>query len=91
MLTYTLTRLGIFAACVLLLWRFGMGGWLLAAVAAVVAWALSYLVLPRQRAAAIRELAARDERRRAASRRFTAAIDADAAAEDAAAAPPDPG
>jgi hypothetical protein len=89
-LTYTATRLGIFGGCVLLLWRFGMGGWLLAALAAVVAWAISYLLLPRQRAAAVRELAERDERRRAAGRRFSAGIDADAAAEDAADATPDP-
>lgn len=90
-LTYTATRLGIFGGCVVLLWRFGMGGWLLVAIAAVAAWAISYLVLPRQRAAAIRELAERDRRRRAAGRRFTAGIDADAAAEDAAATSPDPG
>jgi len=84
-LTYTLTRLGIFGVCVLLLWWFGMGGWLLVAVAAVAAWALSYLLLPRQRAAAVHEMAERAERRRAEGRRFTAGIDADAATEDAAA------
>jgi len=90
-LTYTATRLGVFGVCVVVLWRFGMGGWLLVAVAAVAAWAISYLVLPGQRAAAIRELAERDERQRAAGRRFTAGIDDDAAAEDAATATPDPG
>jgi drug/metabolite transporter (DMT)-like permease len=90
-LTYTLTRLGIFGGCVLVLWRSGLGGWLLVAIAAVAAWAISYLTLPRQRAAAIRELAERDRQRQAAGRRFTAGIDADAAAEDAAAPSPDRG
>lgn len=84
--TYSLLRLGLFAAALLALWFAGMGGWLLVLVAAVVAWALSYVFLGRQRTAAAVWIA---ERRGAAPTRprFSRGVEADAAAEDAEADP----
>ena len=49
---YSVLRLGLFLAALVGLWLAGMGGWLLVLVAAVVAWAVSYAVLGRQRDAA---------------------------------------
>lgn len=79
---YSVLRLGLFALALAGLWLAGMGGWLLVVVAAVVAWALSYAMLGRRRDAAARWLA---ERRGAARPRFAPGVEADAAAEDAAA------
>lgn len=82
--TYSALRLGLFAVALLGLWLAGMGGWLLVVVAALVAFALSYVLLRRQRDAAASWLATRrtgvDPRPR-----FSRAVEDDAAAEDAAA------
>jgi hypothetical protein len=80
--TYSLLRLGLFAAALLGLWLAGMGGWLLVVVATVAAWALSYVVLRRYQLRADRWIA---ERRASGRPRFSADVEADAAAEDAAA------
>jgi hypothetical protein len=80
--TYSLLRLGLFAAALLGLWLAGMGGWLLVVVATVVAWALSYIVLRRFQLRADRWIA---ERRASGRPRFSTDVEADAAAEDAAA------
>lgn len=80
-LTYSLLRLALLAAALVALWRAGMGGWLLPLVAVVVAWALSYLFLARQRDAAARWLADRAAARAARP----VEVDEDTAAEDAAA------
>jgi hypothetical protein len=79
---YSLLRLGLFAAALLGLWLAGMGGWLLVVVATVAAWALSYVVLRRYQLRADRWIA---ERRASGRPRFSADVEADAAAEDAAA------
>ena len=81
LVVYSALRLGLFAAAVLGLWLAGRGGWLLVVVAAVVAWAASYLLLGRSRTAAATWLADR-----AAARPGRRRPDADAAAEDAEAA-----
>jgi len=78
LVTYSLARLGLLGVAVLGLYAAGMRGWLLALVAVVVAFALSYVLLGRQRDAAARWLAERDRVRRANRR-----PDADTAAEDA--------
>lgn len=77
---YSLLRLGLFALALVGLWRAGMGGWLLVVVAAVVAWALSYVLLGRWRDGAARWIADRRSRDRP---RFSAQVLADADAEDA--------
>lgn len=94
MLVYSLLRLGLLALALVAGWAAGLGGWLLVVVAAVVAWALSYVLLggPRDRAALwIAERAAA----RGSGPRFGASVAADAAAEDAEAEragdPPDAG
>jgi len=76
---YSVLRLGLFLAALVGLWLAGMGGWLLVLVAAVVAWAVSYAVLGRQRDAAALWIA---ERRGAERPRFSPGVEADAAAED---------
>lgn len=83
LIVYSALRLAVLAVAMAGLWAAGMGGWLLVVVAALAAWAISYVVLagPRDRAALW--LAARAERRRAAGTRFSPGVDADAAAEDA--------
>lgn len=81
MLTYSLLRFGLFAGALIALWAAGMGGWLLVVVAAVVAWALSYVLLGGPRTAAATWIA---ERREGGRPRFGTGADADAAAEDAA-------
>lgn len=73
--TYSVLRLGLLVVALVGLWLAGMGGWLLVLVAALVAGALSYVVLGKQRDAAALWLA--DLRRRPPRR------DDDAAAEDA--------
>ncbi|HWS58583.1 MAG TPA: DUF4229 domain-containing protein [Actinotalea sp.] len=83
LVVYSALRLAILLAALAALWAVGMGGWLLVVVAALAAWAISFLVLagPRDRAALW--LAERAERRRAAGTRFTPGVEADALAEDA--------
>lgn len=83
---YSLLRLGLFAAALIGLWAVGMGGWLLVLVAAVVAWALSYVLLGGPRTAAATWIA---QRRGGADRAtprpwFGVGASADAAIEDAA-------
>ncbi|WP_233405212.1 DUF4229 domain-containing protein [Actinotalea solisilvae] len=89
MLVYSLLRLGLLAVALVALWAVGLGGWLLVVVAAVVAWALSYVLLggPRDRAALW--VAERAQARRSGPR-FTPGVESDAAAEDAEAAAPAP-
>lgn len=83
--TYSVLRLGLFAACLALLFLLptGLGGWLLVVAAAFAAWAISYVALagPRDRAALY--LAERSARRAATGQRFSLAVEADAAVEDA--------
>lgn len=83
LIVYSVLRLAVLAAAMLALWAVGMGGWLLVVVAALTAWAISYVVLagPRDRAALW--LAERAARRRATGARFSPGVEADAAAEDA--------
>ena len=81
--TYSILRLGLFAACLGALFWAGLGGWLLVVVAAVAAWGVSYVVLAGPRDAAAVALAGRAAKR-ATGRRFSAAAEADAAHEDAA-------
>ncbi len=80
-MTYTLWRLGLFAAALALLVWVGMGSWLAIVFAAVIAWALSYVLLGSQRDAAARHLARRAEARAA---RSGPAAPGDADVEDAA-------
>ena len=81
-LTYSVLRLGLFGACLGVLYWVGLGGWLLVVVAAFAAWGVSYVVLagPRDAAAVV---LAEQAARRADGRRFSAAVEADAAHEDA--------
>lgn len=79
---YSLLRALIFLAATGVLWWVGMRSWLAPLVGAVIAWALSYVLLPKQRDAAARHVAARAQQR-AAGR--VSRADEDAAAEDAAA------
>ena len=81
-ISYSVARLGLFALALVGLWLAGMGGWLLVLVAALVAWAVSYALLGARRDAAALWIAGR---RGAERPRFGAAVEADAAAEDAAA------
>lgn len=76
--TYSLLRLAVFALALLGLWLAGMGSWLLVVVAAVVAAALSYVLLGKQRSAAVAWMADRRS-----SPRFSRAVQDDADAEDA--------
>jgi hypothetical protein len=85
--TYSALRLLLFAAALGVGYVAGVRGWLLAVVALVVSFAVSYLALPKQKDAAAAWLAARAERR-AAERGSTketleSRIAEDAAAEDA--------
>lgn len=92
LVTYSLLRLGLLVVALVGLALAGMGGWLLVVVATVVAFVLSYVLLPRQRDAAARWLAERGTRRGGArddggaSRRgrFARGVEDDAEAEDAA-------
>lgn len=78
LVVYTLLRLGLLGVALLLGYVLGLRSWLLVVVAVVVAALVSYLALPRQRAAAAAVLAAR---RGARVRRPRP--DGDAALEDA--------
>lgn len=81
---YTATRLAIFAACLGLLWWVGMRSWLAGVVALLLAWMASYVLLPRQREAAVAWVAARSEQRERAGvrSRLGAGARDDAAVED---------
>ncbi|WP_407319058.1 DUF4229 domain-containing protein [Isoptericola halotolerans] len=79
---YTLLRLLLFAVALGGGYLVGLRSWLLVLVAVVVAFAVSYLVLPKQKDAAARWLAERAERRRAGQEGLGRIIDEDAAAED---------
>lgn len=83
LVVYSALRLALFAAALGVLWWVGMGGWLAVVVAALIAGAMSYVVLARPRDAAARWLAERAESRRRTGQRFPAGVEADAAAEDA--------
>ncbi|WP_344098832.1 DUF4229 domain-containing protein [Myceligenerans crystallogenes] len=78
---YTVLRLALFAGAVGLLYVAGLRSWLLVGVGALVAFALSYVLLARPRDAAARWLAERRDRRRTSASTTAAA---DAAHEDAA-------
>lgn len=80
LLVYSALRLGLFALALVGLWAVGMRDWLLVVLAAVVAWALSYVLLAGPRDAAALWLSQRVEGR---SARFSPGVEADAAAEDA--------
>lgn len=80
LLRYTLLRLAVLAACLLVLWLLGMRGLLLGAVAVVTAALISFLAFPRQADAAAGQLASRGRRHRDAVDR---SIAQDAAEEDA--------
>jgi antibiotic biosynthesis monooxygenase (ABM) superfamily enzyme len=80
LLVYTLLRLALFAVVLVVGYLVGLRSWLLLLVALVVAFAVSYLALPRQRDAAAVWLAERTQRRKAARERRT--TDADAEYED---------
>ena len=60
---YSVLRLALFAACLGLLWWAGLRSWLVAVVAAFLAWGLSYVLLSGPRDAAARQLAERAARR----------------------------
>ncbi|WP_041574091.1 DUF4229 domain-containing protein [Cellulomonas gilvus] len=77
--TYTLLRLALFAAVTAGLWAVGMRSWLAPLAGLFLAWALSYVLLGRQRAAAARFV---QERSSARAPRTTRA-DEDASYEDA--------
>ncbi|MCK9792716.1 DUF4229 domain-containing protein [Isoptericola sp. 4D.3] len=64
---YTVWRILLFVAALVLGYALGLGGWLLVLVAAVVAFAVSYLALSKPRDAAARWLAEKDQRRRGSS------------------------
>jgi hypothetical protein len=85
--TYTVLRLALFAAALGLAYVVGVRGWLLAVVALIVSFAVSYLALPKQKDAAAAWLAARSERRAARRGGDKESLDSriaeDAAAEDA--------
>lgn len=78
-LIYSLLRLGILAGSLALVFLLGLRGWWWLLASAVVAGAVSYLALPRQRRAATQVLAERE----ATARATRIAGDDDAAAEDA--------
>ena len=71
---YTLWRLGLFIVAFLALSRLGLGSWLLAIIAVVVAAMVSYAFLGKQRDAAALYLA---NRRTQAVNRITTDEDAD--------------
>ena len=82
LVTYSLLRLGLFALALVGLWLAGMGSWLLVVVAALVAWALSYVLLGRWRTAAATWRAERAAAR-GTGPRFSDRVTAEAEAEDA--------
>ncbi len=76
---YSAQRLALFAAALVALFWLHLGGWLLVLLAAVIAWALSYVLLGRSRDRAAQWIAERVGARRSGTR----PTDPDAAAEDA--------
>jgi len=80
-LRYTLLRLALFAIVTAVLWAAGARSWLAPLAGLFVAWALSYVLFGKQRAAAAAWVEQRAEQR--GTRRRTPA-DEDAALEDAA-------
>ncbi|WP_123815825.1 DUF4229 domain-containing protein [Myceligenerans xiligouense] len=78
---YTVLRLALFGGALGLLYLAGLRSWLLVGVAAVAAFALSYVLLSVPRDAAARWLADRRARRGAGT--GGSGADADAAHEDA--------
>ncbi|RYV50050.1 DUF4229 domain-containing protein [Pengzhenrongella frigida] len=81
--TYSVLRLGLFGACLGVLYWAGLGGWLLVVVAAFAAWGVSYVVLAGPRDAAAVVLAERAARRAASGPQLPRSAQADAAHEDA--------
>lgn len=81
LVVYSVERLALFAAALVGLYWLHLGGWLLVVLAALIAWALSYVLLARSRDAAALWLHDVIEGRRRG--RFARGLDADAAAEDA--------
>lgn len=79
--TYSLIRLALFGAALGLLLLVGARGWLVPLVAAVIAFALAYLVFARQRDAAGAWMAERAARRERQSR-LAQAVAQDEAEED---------
>ncbi|WP_304606160.1 DUF4229 domain-containing protein [Actinotalea lenta] len=79
LVVYSAQRLGLFVVALLVLFWLHLGGWLLVLLAALLAWALSYVLLGRSRDRAALWLSDRVEARRAGPR----VVDPDAAAEDA--------
>ncbi len=71
LVVYSAQRLALFLGALLVLFWAHVGGWLLVVLAAVIAWALSYVLLPRSRDAAALWLASRVERSRTGSARWT--------------------
>ena len=86
LVVYSVLRLALFGVCLGLLWWAGLRSWLVAIVAALLAWALSYVLLNGPRDAAARQLAERAERRRDAGDRpvLSRRAQEDADVEDAA-------
>jgi hypothetical protein len=82
LLLYTLYRVLVFAAAFVLLWWAGADPLLAVALAAVVAFAVSYLFLRGPRDAAAAWLASRAERRAPRGQRLSREAEADAAYED---------
>lgn len=82
LLLYTLYRVLVFVAAFVLLFWAGANPFLAVALAAVVAFAVSYLFLRGPRDAAAAWLAGRSERRAQRGRRFSREAEADAAFED---------
>lgn len=76
---YSAQRLALFAAALLALFWLHLGGWLLVLLAAIIAWALSYVLLGRSRDRAALWIAQRVEARRSGA----VTTDPDAEAEDA--------
>jgi len=83
LVTYSVLRLTLLAACLGLGYWAGLRTWLLLFVAAFAAWGLSYVLLGRARDAAALYVAARVGRRSGGAPRFSATAEADAAHEDA--------
>lgn len=81
-MTYSVIRLALFGAALFLLLRVGARGWLVPLVAAVIAFALSYILFARQRDAAGAWMAERAAQRQSRSR-LAQAVEEDEAEEDA--------
>ena len=86
LVVYSVLRVALLLACFGLAWLAGLRSWLAVLVAALAAWALSYVLLSGPRDAAARQLAEAAERRREARGRAVLSGRAreDAAMEDAA-------